>query len=143
MTDKRMKRFFMTKDDAVDLILHAAELSQGGETFVLKMPIIQLIDLFEAMKIVLAPKFGLKPSQIKTKIIGIRRGEKLTENLLTNYELSNVLETKDFFIIPSMFDSSLQKKYKNAKKPKNIKNYFESLKPVSKLEIKKMLLEIY
>jgi hypothetical protein len=48
----------MTKDDAVDLILHAAELSQGGETFVLKMPIIQLIDLFEAMKIVLAiPKY--------------------------------------------------------------------------------------
>jgi hypothetical protein len=54
-----------------------------------------------------------------------------------------VLETKDFFIIPSMFDSSLQKKYKDAKKPKNIKNYFESLKPINKLEIKKMLLEIY
>ena len=57
--------------------------------------------------------------------------------------LNEVLETKDFFIIPSMFDSSLQKKYRNAKKPKNIKNYFESLKPISKLEIKKMLLEIY
>ena len=42
-----------------------------------------------------------------------------------------------------MFNSSVQKKYKGAKKPKNIKNYFESLKPITKLEIKKMLLEIY
>jgi UDP-N-acetylglucosamine 4,6-dehydratase/5-epimerase len=143
LTDKRMKRFFMTKDDAVDLILHAAELSQGGETFVLKMPIIQLIDLFEAMKIVLAPKFGLKPSQIKTKIIGIRRGEKLTENLLTNYELSNVLETKDFFIIPKYFDLSKKYNYRGVSIPKNPQNFFKDIKPLSQNQIVKILKKIY
>ena len=143
LTDKKMKRFFMTKNQSVELILKAAEYAKGGETFVLKMPLILLDDLFDVMKEVIAPTYNLNPSKIKTKIIGIRPGEKITEYLLTDFELENVLETNDFFIIPSMFNSSTPKKYRNAKKPKNIKNYFESLKPISKLEIKKMLLEIY
>ena len=143
LTDKNMKRFFMTKNQSVDLILKAAEYAKGGETFVLKMPLILLNDLFDVMKIIIAPKYNLNPIDIKTKIIGIRPGEKITEYLLTDFELENVLETKDFFIMPSMFDSVLSKKYKNAKKPKNIKNYFNNIKPISKLEIQKMLNHVY
>jgi FlaA1/EpsC-like NDP-sugar epimerase len=107
------------------------------------MPLISLNDLFDVMKKIIAPKYNLNPTIIKTKIIGIRPGEKITEYLLTDFELENVLETKDFFIMPSMFDSVSSKKYKNAKKPKNIKNYFEKLKPISKLEIQKMLNDVY
>ena len=143
LTDKNMKRFFMTKKQSVDLILKATEYAKGGETFVLKMPLISLNDLFDVMKRIIAPKYNLNPNIIKTKIIGIRPGEKITEYLLTDFELENVLETKDFFIMPSMFDSVTSKKYKNAKKPKNIKNYFDNLKPISKLEIKKMLNGVY
>jgi UDP-N-acetylglucosamine 4,6-dehydratase/5-epimerase len=143
LTDKNMKRFFMTKKQSVDLILKATEYAKGGETFVLKMPLILLNDLFDVMKIIIAPKYNLNSNDIKTKIIGIRPGEKITEYLLTDFELENVLETKDFFIMPSMFDSVTSKKYKNAKKPKNIKNYFDNLKPISKLEIKKMLNGVY
>jgi FlaA1/EpsC-like NDP-sugar epimerase len=143
LTDKKMKRFFMTKNQSVELILKAAEYAKGGEIFVLKMPLILLNDLFDVMKEVIAPNYNLNPSKIKTKIIGIRPGEKITEYLLTDFELENVLETNDFFIIPSMFDSSLPKKYRNAKKPKNIKNYFESLKPITKSEIKNMLRDVY
>jgi len=143
LTDKNMKRFFMTKNQSVDLILKAAEYAKGGETFVLKMPLILLNDLFDVMKIIIAPKYNLNPIDIKTKIIGIRPGEKITEYLLTDFELENILETKDFFIMPSMFDSVISKKYKNAKKPKNIKNYFKKLKPISKLEIQKMLNDVY
>ena len=142
LTDKKMKRFFMTKNQSVDLILKAAEYAKGGEIFVLKMPLILLSDLFDVMKELIAPKYRLNSSKIKNKIIGIRPGEKITEYLLTDFELENVLETNDFLIIPSMFDSST-KKYKNAKKPKNIKNYFESLKPISKSEIKNMLQDVY
>ena len=142
LTDKKMKRFFMTKNQSVDLILKAAEYAKGGEIFVLKMPLILLNDLFDVMKEIIAPKYSLNSSKIKTKIIGIRPGEKITEYLLTDFELESVLETNDFLIIPSMFDSST-KKYKNAKKPKNIKNYFESLKPISKSEIKNMLQDVY
>jgi len=71
ITDERMMRFFMTKDDAVQLILDATKLAKGGETFVLKMPLLRLKDLFESMKKLLGSKYGFKPSQIKTKIKGV------------------------------------------------------------------------
>ena len=143
LTDKKMQRFFMTKSQSVELILKAAEYAKGGETFVLKMPLILLNDLFDVMNELIAPNYKLNPSKIKTKIIGIRPGEKITEYLLTNFELEHVLETKDFFIIPSMFESSSPKKYRNAQKPKNIKDYFKNQKPISKVAIKKMLKGVY
>ncbi len=143
LTDKRMVRFFMTKHQAVELIFQAAEFAKGGETFVLKMPMILLNDLFEMMKETLASKYNFKSSSIKTKIIGIRPGEKIIEYLLTDFEMEHVLETKKFFIMPSMFTPIESRKYTNATKPTNLKNYFKNLKPISKNEIKKMLKEIY
>lgn len=142
LTDKQMKRFFMTKDDAVKLIINATTLAQGGETFILKMPILLLEDLFEVMKQIFAPKYGYDPKKIKTKFIGIRPGEKLTEYLLTNFEMNHALETKDFFILPSSFKSSSKNIYPNSKKPKNLVNYFENLKPLTKKEILSMLRNI-
>ena len=139
LTDSKMKRFFMTKTESVKLILKATEYAKGGETFILKMPILLLKDLFDVMKEELAPKYGYKPSKIKTKTIGIRPGEKIVEYLLTNFEMEHVLETNDFFIMPSMFESINSKNYVNAKKPKNLQNYFEGQKPISKKDIKKML----
>lgn len=143
LTDKRMKRFFMTKDDAVNLIISATELAKGGETFVLKMPLVRLEDLFEAMKETLAPKYGHKPSQIKTKITGIRPGEKLIEYLLTRFEVENVLETKDFFIIPPLNEFNKKSSYPNAKKPKNIQTYFDDMKTLTKKEILSILKQVY
>jgi FlaA1/EpsC-like NDP-sugar epimerase len=143
LTDKKMKRFFMTKSESVELIFKAAELAKGGETFVLKMPVLLLNDLFEVMKDILAPKYGFKPSLVKTKIIGIRPGEKIVEYLLTDFEMEHVLETEEFFIMPSLFESINSRKYKDAKKPKNLKNYFNSLKPMNRDKIKEMLKEYY
>ena len=142
LTDVRMMRFFMTKEEAVGLILGATKLAKGGETFVLKMPLVRLKDLFESMKEILAPKYDYKPSKIKTKIIGIRPGEKLIEYLLTSFEMENVLETKDFFIIPPISNGK-SSKYPNAKKPTNISSYFKNLKPLERKKIKKILKEIY
>lgn len=143
LTDERMNRFFMTKEDAVNLIVNTTKMARGGETFVLKMPLLRLNDLFEAMKEVIGPKYNLKPNQIKTKKIGIRPGEKLTEYLLTRFEMEHCLETNDFFIIPKMFESINSKKYLGAKKPKNAKKYFDTLKPISKEQIVKLLKKIY
>ena len=69
-------------------------------------------------------------------------GEKLTEYLLTNFEMTQALETKEFFILPSSFKSS-KTVYPNSKKPKNLLKYFENLKPLSKSEISLMLNRIY
>ncbi len=143
LTDTRMMRYFMTKDDAVNLIISATKLAKGGEIFVLKMPLLRLEDLFEAMKEVLSSKYGYNPSQIKTKIIGIRPGEKLIEYLLTPFEIEKVIETKDFFIIPSLNKSIKNFKYPNSKKPKNTKSYFENRKTISKKEILSILKQIY
>jgi len=143
LTDKRMKRFFMTKEDAVNLIMAAAQIAKGGEIFVLKMPVIRLIDLFEMMKQVLAPKHGFHPSQIKTKIIGIRPGEKLLEDLLNDFEMERALETKDFFIIPPHFEMRRTSDYPGAKKPKDIRKYLGNIKPLEKEQILKMLKQIY
>lgn len=143
LTDKRMKRFFMTKNDAVKLIVNATNIATGGEIFILKMPLLLLNDLFEVMKEILAPKYGFNPKQIKTKIIGIRPGEKLTEYLLTDFEMQHVLETKDFFILPSLFKSLSKSKYPGAKKPDNVYSYFENMTPISVKEISKMLKTSY
>lgn len=143
LTDERMNRFFMTKEDAVNLIINATKIARGGETFVLKMPLLRLNDLFEAMKEVVGPKYGLHPKNIKTQKIGIRPGEKLTEYLLTSFEMQHALETKNFFIIPKMFEKINPKNYPGSKKPKNISSYFEKLSPISKKEIIKYLETIY
>ena len=138
-----MERFFMTKNDAVNLILKASELAKGGETFVLKMPLIKLEELFEIMKEIIGPKYGFKKTQIKTKLVGIRPGEKLTEYLLTEFEMEQALETKDFFIIPSLHEKIQNFDYPGAKKPTKISSYFEDLRPVKKVELSKILKKIY
>ena len=143
LTDKRMKRFFMTRDDAVNLILSATKMALGGETFVLKMPVIKLEDLFEMMKKLLAPKYNYNISKIKTKIIGIRRGEKLIEELLTNYEMEFTLETKEFFIIPQNFDLKKKSRYKGAKISNDPNSYLKKLRPLSKKMIFQLLKEVY
>jgi|TARA_B110000438_G_C15818052_1_gene652895 FlaA1/EpsC-like NDP-sugar epimerase len=141
LTNPQMKRFFMTKDDAINLIISAATIAKGGETFVLKMPLIRLEDLFDSMKDVLASKYGYNPSQIKTKIIGSRPGEKLVEYLLTEFEMENVFETKDFFIIPPL--NVPIKSYPKAKKSKDTQSYFKAIKTLSKKEIYSILKKIY
>ncbi len=141
LTNPQMKRFFMTKDDAVNLIISAATIAKGGETFVLKMPLIRLEDLFDSMKDVLASKYGYNPSQIKTKIIGSRPGEKLVEYLLTEFEMENVFETKDFFIIPPL--NVPIKLYPKAKKSKNTQSYFKTIKTLSKKEINVIVRKLY
>src|SRR5574337_75363 len=143
ITDTRMKRFFMTKEDAVNLIISATEIAKGGETFVLKMPVIKLIDLFDTMKQILAPRYGFESDEIKTQILGIRPGEKLLEDLMNDFEMDHALETKEFFIIPSLFKKYKITDYVGAKKPTDIKLYFKNLEPISKGEVVAMLKKIY
>jgi UDP-N-acetylglucosamine 4,6-dehydratase/5-epimerase len=143
LTDKKMIRFFMTKNDAVNLIISAAKIAKGGEIFVLKMPIIRLNDLFESLKKILGPKYGHHPSSIKTKIIGMKPGEKLVEELLTEIEIKRVLETKEFFIILPNLTKKIKQKYSNAKIPKEIDIHFKKIKPLNDKQILKMLKELF
>ena len=99
LTDPDMTRFVMSIRRAVDLVFKAAEIAQGGEIFIFKMPALRIGDLAEAMVEELAPQYGYNPESIKVEISGKRAGEKVYEELLTSDEAINASETEDMFII--------------------------------------------
>src|SRR5688500_20115288 len=79
-----MTRFFMTIPEAVQLVIRAGSLAQGGVVFVLEMgEPVRIMDLAHDMI-----RFsGLEPGRdIAIDIVGRRPGEKLHEDLFNDYE---------------------------------------------------------
>ena len=70
-------------------------------------------------------------------------GSNLIEYLLTRFEMENVLETKEFFIIPPLNKFIKNSFYPNAKNPKNIQSYFEDIPTISKKEILSILKNLF
>ncbi len=99
ITDKRMTRFFMDIPSAADLIIKAGIYAQGRELFILKMPTMRIVDLAKCMIDDLAPKNGYMPEDIQIKITGIRNGEKLFEELMTQDESQYAYENKEMYVI--------------------------------------------
>lgn len=94
ITDPEMTRFFMTLDEAVDLVLSATAVSLGGEIFVPKMHAVRLADLAEVMIELYADG-----QRIPIQKIGLRPGEKFYEELITDHELPRCLETERLLIV--------------------------------------------
>ncbi len=91
ITHEDMTRFWITLEQAVDFVLMSFERMIGGEIFVPKIPSIKIVDLAKAM----APN-------LKTKIVGIRPGEKIHELMCPNEYRHLTLEFKNHYkIIPS------------------------------------------
>jgi len=81
VTDTRMTRFFMSVEEAVQLVLQSSMLSKGGEIFMLDMgKPVRIIDLAERMIRLSGYRVGV---DIPIEIIGRRPGEKLDEELCT------------------------------------------------------------
>ena len=93
ITDKEITRYFMTLQEAAQLVLQALKLSQGGEVFLLDMgKPVKIVDLAKQM-IIISGK-TLKDSKnldgdIEIKYTGLRPGEKLYEELLISAKSSN------------------------------------------------------
>jgi UDP-N-acetylglucosamine 4,6-dehydratase len=90
ITDERMTRFWLTLDQACDLVFLALSLMGGGEVFIPKIPSMRVVDMFNA----LAPE---------TKLIvkGMRPGEKLHESLVNKDESIHTKEYDTYFVIES------------------------------------------
>lgn len=99
VTDRRMTRFVMLPEHAIDLVLKSAAIASGGEIFILKMNAARIVDLAQAMIDELAPKFGFTPQRITIEEIGIRAGEKLNEELMTGEEGARSFESGDLYVI--------------------------------------------
>jgi FlaA1/EpsC-like NDP-sugar epimerase len=103
ITHPDIVRYFMTIQEAVQLILCAGTMAQGGETFVLDMGNPRNILELAREMIMLS---GLEPGKdIETKITGLRPGEKLTEELVASSErLQQTRFEKLSVIEPQVFD---------------------------------------
>jgi len=96
ITDPRMTRFNISLEQGVELVLHALERAMGGEIFVPKIPSYRITDVAEAI----GPKCA-KP------VVGIRPGEKVHEEMITQSDSPNTIETRDcYIIVPSLTDRS-------------------------------------
>ena len=84
ITDPEITRYFMTIPEASKLILQAGALGEGGEIFILDMGTpIKIVDMAKD----LIRRSGFKPGvDIEIKFIGLRPGEKLHEELITDGE---------------------------------------------------------
>ncbi|MBB6632581.1 SDR family NAD(P)-dependent oxidoreductase [Cohnella thailandensis] len=100
VTNPEMVRYMMTPNQAIELIVKAHSQAMGGEVFVLKMPVIKLGDLAEVLIEEVRKRYKIQES-ILIETIGIRRGEKNFEELMTDEEKLRVIETEEMFILPS------------------------------------------
>lgn len=140
MTDPNMTRFIMSISQAVTLILRATCMAKGGEVFILKMPAMRIKDLAEVMIEELAPKNGYDPEEIKLEISGIRPGEKLYEELLTEYEATRTYEKNGILVMTSQLTP--QNSGQSRKEQNELKKYISNnARLLTKAEIKKLLIE--
>ena len=93
ITDPNMTRYMMTLKDAVDLVLFAFENGKQGDLFVQKAPAATIDTLAKAI-------LKYKNSNVSTKIIGTRHGEKKHEVLVTAEEISRAEDMGHFYRIP-------------------------------------------
>jgi FlaA1/EpsC-like NDP-sugar epimerase len=84
VSDPRATRYFMSPPEAVHLILRAAALGNGGETFVLEMG--EPVNIYELAKTMM--RFaGLPPEgDLAIEFTGLNDGEKVTEELCEDWE---------------------------------------------------------
>ena len=94
ITDERMTRFMISLEQGVDLVWHTFEDMVGGEIYVKKIPSIKITDIAK----VVAP-------EVKQKIVGIRPGEKLHEQMISVDDSLYTYEFSDYYkILPQIND---------------------------------------
>lgn len=105
ITDKRMTRFNISLEDSVKMVLLALEKCKGGEIFIPKMESYKILDLVKAIN-----------SKAKIKIVGIRPGEKINEELVTPNDSYNTFDLGKYLVIANPAIEKVYKYYENFKK---------------------------
>jgi UDP-N-acetylglucosamine 4,6-dehydratase/5-epimerase len=95
ITDERMTRFMLTLQEAVELVWFAIQDSSGGEIYIPKIPSMKIIDIAKAV----AP-------EAEISFIGMRPGEKLHEEMISEVDARNTIEYENHFKIMSEISKS-------------------------------------
>lgn len=93
ITDDRMTRFWITLEQGVQFVMDSLERMHGGELSVPKIPSVRVVDLAKA----LAPEAQLK-------IVGIRPGEKLHEEMISAPDSRRTVDMGDYYVIQPQMD---------------------------------------
>jgi UDP-N-acetylglucosamine 4,6-dehydratase len=88
ITHAGMTRFNITLEEGVEMVMHAIENAWGGELFVPKIPSYKILDVAMAV----AP-------DCKTEIVGIRPGEKLHEEMITETDSLSTYDCGKYYVI--------------------------------------------
>lgn len=95
VTHKDITRYFMTIPEAVHLILQSWVIGKNGDLFVLDMG--EPVKIYELAKLLIALNGYIPDKDIKIKIIGLRPGEKLYEEVLVKEEETVATAQKKVF----------------------------------------------
>ncbi len=138
ITEPEMTRFMMSLSQAVELTIKACKIAKGGEVFVLKMPVVKLQDLAEVVIEDVCNKYDLDQNSVTIKKIGLRPGEKMYEELMSEDESAKALELNDMYIVRPPYNEHI---YSNIKSTA-ISNYSShGEKTLSKAEIRNLLVD--
>jgi UDP-N-acetylglucosamine 4,6-dehydratase len=121
VTDKDMTRFNITLEKAVSFVLKSLNFMKGGEIFIPKMPSYKILDVVKAVN-----------KDLKIKFIGIRPGEKIHEELITESDSLNTIEKKSYYTILPSYKKSSKKNKIFSYNSKNNKNFL-SIKEIKTL----------
>lgn len=88
ITHEEMTRFNISLQDGVNMVMYAIENHLGGEIFIPKIPSYRVIDVAEAV----AP-------ECETKIVGVRPGEKIHEEMITDADSLNTIDLGQYYVI--------------------------------------------
>ena len=103
ITHRDMTRFNITLDQSINMVLWVLNNNIGGEIFVPKIPSLKIVDLAKAID-----------NKKKIKIIGVREGEKIHEELVSIHEGMNTIEFKNYYAILNNFSKKRILKYKSS-----------------------------
>lgn len=96
VTDPNMTRYVMTLDEAVDLIQHTFVYGKSGETWIPILPSMRIGDLAE----IFAEQHGKE-----IKLIGLRPGEKLHEDLINESESTRTRDNRKHYDVHDMYSN--------------------------------------
>jgi UDP-N-acetylglucosamine 4,6-dehydratase (inverting) len=115
ITHEGMTRFNISLQHGVDMVMYALKNHLGGEIFVPKIPSYRILDIAKAI----APACQID-------VVGIRPGEKLHEEMITNTDSLNTIDLGPFYaILPSVSFSYSEEKYISHHKAEKVPFGFE------------------